>query len=623
MSKFKKVRLSDYVAKRCQLEDISDVFLVTGGGSMHLNDAFARNPDLSITCFHHEQSASMAADGYYRVNNKPVVLNLTTGPGCLNALNGVHGAYVDSLALIIISGQVKRETLQTNQKLPMRQLGDQEVDIISVIKPMVKYAVRVEDPDSIKTVLDKAFWIAKNGRPGPVWIDIPIDVQATYIDYPQEFGETINYTEVRHDACVTDNTKQELDSLFISPSNLHLDQILEHLALARKPVILAGTGVRISGMYKAFHELINLLGIPVVTGWNAHDLVRTNHQFFAGKPGTQGDRAGNFTVQNADFLLILGCRLNIRQISYNWKNFAKGAFKVMVDADKGELEKTTLQIDLKINALLQDFIPSFLSSLNNYVRPVIHKNYLEWCLTRLDKYTVGPKEGFEKTGYNINPYSFLYYFFDDLKCGDTVVTANGSACVMGFQVAKIKENQRVFTNSGSASMGYDLPASIGASIATKKGIVFCIAGDGSIMMNLQELQTIVTYELPIKIILLNNSGYASIRQTQRNYFPDNIFGTGTKGDGLNFPDFSAVANTFGIRSLTIKSMSEYWSNDTRELLEEKKPALLNVIVDADQPFEPKLISKKMSDGTMYTPSLEDMAPFLTREELMENIYDND
>ncbi len=612
------MRLSDYVAARCTSQGIRDVFLVTGGGAMHLNDAFARQKALNTTCFHHEQAAAMAADGYYRLSNRPAVLNVTTGPGALNALNGVHGAYVDSLAIIVISGQVKRETIHTKQSVPLRQLGDQEVDIISIVRPLVKYVKRVDNPESIGNVLDKAFWIATNGRPGPVWIDIPGDVQGAIISKSSQKHTVIDIDCFKDDRNITDNTTQEIRSLLSEACDMRITEIINKLKMAKRPVVLAGTGVRLSGMYEQFHELIKILGVPVVTGWNAHDLLENDNPCFAGKPGTQGDRAGNFTVQNADFLIVLGCRLNIRQISYNWKNFAKNAYKVMVDIDRSELEKSTLDFDLKVNALLEEFIPSFMKALMDYKTPEVHTKFLTWCVERVTLYptTIKNIEAHERNG--INPYIFLDEFFSKLDKRSVVVTANGSACVMGFQAAKIKKGQRLFTNSGSASMGYDLPASIGASLSADKGYVYCLAGDGSIMMNLQELQTIVTQQLPIKIIILNNRGYASIRQTQRNYFPDNVFGTGSENDGLEFPDFKSIGKVFGISSIRVENMKEFRSLEVQQLLKNPFPALIDIAIDPEQQFSPKLLSRKLPDGTMQTPTLEDMAPFLTREELQKN-----
>ena len=612
-----KIRLSDYVALRAVEADIKHVFLVTGGGSMHLNDAFGRNHDLETVCFHHEQGAAMAAESYYRVTNRLALLNVTTGPGGINALNGVYGAYTDSLGMLVVSGQVKSETYVGNYTLPLRQLGDQEADIVSMSKSIVKYSVTLKEPEDIAVVMDKAIFLATNGRPGPVWIDIPIDIQSALIDpvsLPRFDG---NIKKLALDKNVTENTRHEILNRKNQIDEKDLKSILFHLKSAKRPVLFVGSGVRISGMHNKLLTLVYLLKIPVVSGWNAHDSITNDNPYYAGRPGTVGDRAGNFTVQNADFLLILGSRLNIRQISYNWKAFAPKAWKVMVDVDQSEMDKPTLRIDHKINADLNDFLPKFLKYLSNYRSSLpAHKNYLDWCHEKVVKYPV-VLENYYKSKNAINPYAFIHEFFKLLHKDDVVITGNGSACVVTFQAAILKEGQRLFTNSGSASMGYDLPAAIGASIAINKKRVICIAGDGSLMMNLQELQTAQGYKLPIKVILLNNQGYSSIRQTQENFFPDNVYGT-VPEDGVTFPDFIKIGAAFNIKTIKIQKIDDILSNKFKSLLMDDKPLIAEVTIDPYQAFSPKLSSKKMEDGTMISPSLEDMSPFLSEEEMRLN-----
>jgi acetolactate synthase-1/2/3 large subunit len=612
-----KIRVADYIAERCLQAGAQHVFLVTGGGAMHLNDAFGRKKELAKICFHHEQGAAIAAESYYRLSNRLAVLNVTTGPGGINALNGVYGGYVDSLAMLVISGQVKRETCVGNYPIPLRQLGDQEVDIVSMVKPIVKYATVLQNPLEVRKVMDKAIFLATSGRPGPVWVDVPVDVQAMLIDPQQLDGFDGDLLQLVDDKDITLNTRLEIKNL-IKAHDFSDDifQIIERLSLAKRPVIFAGTGVRCAGMRDEFLELVNLLRIPVVTGWNAHDILTNDSPFYAGRPGTVGDRAGNFTVQNADFLLVLGSRLNIRQISYNWKSFAPGAYKVMVDIDQAELDKPTLSIDLKINLELQKFIPIFKSKLKNYQSNDCHLDYLKWCRDRVSKYSVILPDYFLKTN-PINPYAFMSELFSNLHEEDVVVTGNGSACVMSFQAAILKDGQRLYTNSGNASMGYDLPAAIGACLASGGKRVFCLAGDGSLMMNLQELQTLVGYNLPVKVIVLNNQGYHSIRQTQQAYFADNMFGIGP-GDGVSLPDFVGLAQALNIDAIAIHDLTEWSSPSVQNLLNNDSPALLEVFLDPTQAFSPKLASRKLDDGTMVSPSLEDMAPFLSREELANN-----
>jgi acetolactate synthase-1/2/3 large subunit len=359
--------------------------------------------------------------------------------------------------------------------------------------------------------------------------------------------------------------------------------------------------------------------IPIVTGWNALELIETDHPNYVGRPGTVGDRTGNFAVQNADFLLILGCRLNIRQVSYNWSSFAKNAYKVMVDIDDAELNKATLKIDLKVNAYLNEFLDCFLSK-KHYFEEAKSKAYLEWLKELSKKYPVSTEV--TKLSDRINPYEFLKKLTAILPEGAVVISGNGSACVMTYQVAIVKKNQRYVTNSGCASMGYDLPAAIGAALINSDApCIICLAGDGSVMMNLQELQTIKTYNLPIKIFILSNGGYLSIKQTQTAYFSDNIFGTGCN-DGLDLPDFVKVGESFGISSQTISMLEDLDNKIFVDDLYSKETKIYNVKLDPDIGFSPKLSSRKNIDGSMTSPELEDMAPFLSKEELAQNVYKN-
>jgi len=590
------MRVADYIANCLIKNGIEHVFMVTGGGAMHLNDALSRNRALTPVCLHHEQACAMAAESYARLSGRLAAVNVTTGPGCINALNGVFGAYVDSIGMVVISGQVKRETMMSSHDLKLRQLGDQEVNIISMVHSITKYAVVLREPKDVRYVMEKALWLAKNGRPGPVWVDVPMDVQ----------GALVNPDEL-----------QGFDPVQEIPGNLtgEVALVLEKLKAAKRPVILAGSGVRIAGAQAEFLEVIRKLGVPVTTGWNAHDLLENAHPSYAGKPGTVGDRAGNFTVQNADFLLILGCRLNIRQISYNWKSFAPNAYKIMVDIDKSEMEKPTLAVDLKILADVKAFLKIIDSVLSDYQIPKAHTEYLAWCRQRVEKYPVVLDEYYTKSS-PINPYCFMKALFAQLEEGDNVVTGDGTACVVAFQAANIKKNQRLYSNSGCASMGYDLPAAIGAHYASGKRII-CLAGDGSIMMNIQELQTIAGNKLPIKLFILNNGGYASIRQTQQHYFPDNIIGCGPES-GVTMPDFSMLLQGFGIPCARTDS-HETMGAAIREILAADGPQAIEVVLDPGQPFAPKLASRKLADGSMVSSPLEDMFPFLSREELAENM----
>ncbi|MGK5090051.1 thiamine pyrophosphate-binding protein [Bdellovibrionota bacterium FG-2] len=595
------MRVSDYIAKRIAEFGVEHVFLVTGGGAMHLNDAFGRNKSLKYVACHHEQACAMAAESYYRMSGKLAAVNVTSGPGGTNAITGVLGAWLDSLAMIVISGQVKWETLVRSTGLPLRQLGDQEFDIVSMVKHTTKYAEMVTDPKTIRYHLERALHLATTGRPGPVWLDIPMNVQ----------GAIINPDELKgYDPSEDAQEKPTTNIPAIT------QEIWQRLKASKRPVVFVGSGVRIGHAQEQLIEFLDKMGLPVVTAWNAHDLVWDDHPSYVGRPGTIGDRSGNFAVQNADFLLVLGSRLNIRQVSYNWKSFARKAFKVVVDIDSTELKKPTITPDLPIHADVRDVLAELLKTAPS-TTALEHQEWLKWCLERKKKYpTVLPE--YWQTKDAVNPYCFTDALFSELKENDLVVTGDGTACVVTFQAAKIKKGQRLYTNSGCASMGYDLPAAIGAAISTdSKKRIICLAGDGSIQMNLQELQTIVTHRLPIKIFVFNNQGYHSIRQTQGAYFPDNIVGCGVES-GLGFPDFGKLANAYGIPFRRCVSHSELKAAIQATVCEEG-PQICEVVLDLKQQFAPKLASRKLPDGQMVSPALEDLFPFLSREELKSNM----
>ncbi|WP_244625293.1 thiamine pyrophosphate-binding protein [Rhizobium daejeonense] len=594
-----KMKVSDWVAEYLAGRGISHVFMVTGGGAMHLNHSLGSHPQIECVFNHHEQACAMAAEGYYRVNNKLAVVNVTTGPGATNAITGVYGAYTDSVGMLVLSGQVKRETTIRSTGLNLRQYGDQEVDIEHLVRPVTKYVHMVTDPTSIRYHLEKALYLATSGRPGPTWLDIPIDVQGALIEPTELEG-------FQPDEIDEPWKKTALDKAG--------EAILKRLASARRPVIYAGNGLRLSGQADTFLKLAEKLQIPVVTGFSAHDLVWDGHPLDCGRPGTIGDRAGNFVAQNADCLLVLGTRLNIRQISYNWKSFAPKAFKIWVDIDPLEMERPNVSADMPVVADLADLLPVLLRL--PYQRPAAtHDSWLSWAKERRARYPVVQPEYWNSK--EVNPYCFMDRLFAHLPDDAVVVTANATACITSFQAGRLKKGQRLWSNSGSATMGYDLPAAIGASKARDNGNVICLAGDGSIMMNLQELQTIVSNRLPIKIFLLNNAGYVSIFQTQRNFFNGEEVGAGPRS-GVTFPDFEKLMKAFGFDYVRVNETSEL-DDGLKQALAIEGPVVCEVMLDGNQPFAPKLSSRQLPDGTIVSPSLEDMAPFLSREELMENM----
>ena len=594
------VRVADYVARAMADHGIEHVFLVTGGGAMHLNDAIGREKRLRWVACHHEQACAMAAEAYARMSGRVAAVNVTTGPGGTNAVTGVFGAWVDSLPVLVVSGQVKWETTVASTGLPLRQLGDQEIDIVSIVRSITKYAVMVTDPSTIRYHLERALHVATQGRPGPVWIDMPGNVQGAMVD-----PDTLKGFEPDADP----SPRPPLQSTAAAA------EVLARLARAERPVILVGSGVRIAGAHAAFLRVAERLGIAVATAFNAHDAVDDTHPLYVGRPSSVGDRSGNFAVQNSDFLLVLGCRLNIRQIGYNFAAFARGAFKVMVDADDAEIRKPTLRIDLPVQADLGEFLEAVMRA--PYAGPTgHHARYVAWCRERRRRYPVFLPE-YEDDSRGINPYAFVREVFRALGPGDRVVTGDGTACVTTFQAAVLKPGQRLYSSSGSAPMGYDLPAALGAAFAAPGHRIVCMAGDGSIMMNLQELQTIATHRVPVKVFVLNNGGYSSIRQTQANYFPDNPVGCGPES-GVGFPDFVRLSDAFGIPAARAATLAEL-RGALGPMLGGDGPALCEVILDPRQGFAPKMSSRRLPDGSMVSAPLEDMAPFLPRDELRQNM----
>lgn len=604
------VRLSDYVAARLVEHGIRHVFMLTGGGAMHLNDALGRAEGLTYVCCHHEQALAMAAESYTRLSGRLAALNVTTGPGGINALNGVHGAYTDSIGMIVLSGQVKRETLRANAPVKLRQLGDQEADIVAMVTPITKFAALVSNPKDIRYLLEKALWLAETGRPGPVWLDIPIDVQAAPIDPDSLHGFDPVAEGYGRDYAVPAEYGWLRGEELREPAR----QLIAMLKDAKRPVLMPGTGVRIAGAHDAFLRVADKLGIAVAPAWNAQDVVADDHPLYVGRPGTVGDRAGNFAVQKADLVVVLGCRLNIRQISYNFAAFAPEAKLAMVDVDAAELAKPTLSVDLPIHAHLADFLAVLEEELDGHAVPSAHSAYVEWGQERRRAYPALVPDYWDTVG-TVNPYCFVETLFEQLREDEVIVMADATAAVVTVQVAKLKQGQRLYSNSGAASMGYDLPATIGAwhAMPADAERIICLAGDGSIMQNLQELQTIVGQRIPAKIFLYNNSGYHSIRQSQQAYFDGYSVGCGPDS-GITFPDFGKIAGAFGF-AYTRTSDHGDMARAITETLAAPGPAICEIMVDKEQNFAPKVSSRRLEDGTMVTAPMEDMAPFLPRDEL--------
>jgi len=596
-----KQRVADYIADFLVAKHITDVFTVTGGGAMYLNDAFGHHPKLHCIYNHHEQACAMAAEAYARVNNKIAAVCVTSGPGGTNAITGIVGGWLDSIPMLVISGQVRYDTTARSTGLCLRAMGDQEFDIIKAIDCMTKYSQMVIDPQQIRFSLEKAFFLAHAGRPGPSWLDIPLDVQAAEI----ETNSLIGYDPKKENIVATRSVSIDI-----------INEIIEKMKISKRPVINAGSAIRYSNAFDTFQKLIEVLNIPIVTGWNSIDLIPDEHPLYIGRAGFFGDRPGNFAVQNSDLVLSLGSRLSIRQVGYSFKSWAREAYTIVVDIDPEELKKPTLHVDLPVCADVKDVIEKIMSQLEGARIPE-KSDWVGWCQCRKKKYPVVQERHYDDKNL-VNVYAFIKELSSFLPEDYYTVVGNGSACVAGSHGYVIKKGQRFFINSAIASMGYDLPAAIGVCIASKKKEIICVTGDGSIQMNLQELQTIITNKLPIKIFIINNQGYHSIRQTQNNFFGEPLVGVGSESKDLEFPDMGKIAHAYGYPYKKCMYNSDL-AKFIQECFNEKGPVIAEVFVSVSQIFEPKSATKQLSDGTLVSAPLEDLAPFLPREEFVENM----
>lgn len=603
-----KQRLADYVADFLVNKGVTDCFSVVGGGAMHLNDALGHKDGLKVTYNHHEQACAIAAEAYARLENRIAAVCVTTGPGGTNALTGVLGGWLDSIPMFIISGQVRYDTtaryaLQYTGT-PLRSMGDQEYDIVKSVLPMTKYAVMIENPNDIRYSLEKAWHLATTGRPGPVWIDIPVNFQGTYINTDELDG----YDSSEDDAQLPPPVSKEITN-----------SVIDKIKSAKRPVFYAGYGIRLSGAYDEFRALIEKLKIPVVTYWNAIDLIEDENCLYCGRAGNMGDRPGNWAIQNADLILAVGTRISIRQVGYNWKTWAREAEVIMVDIDPAEMKKPTIHVEMPIWADAKDFLEMMLKCLKNTNALAENKKWLETCQQWKKQYPVVQPHQWNSNGL-VNVYAFVKYLSSKLPENSLTAVSNGACCVVGHQTYEIKKGSRFANNSAVASMGYGLPASIGTCIGSGKKETVCLEGDGSIMMNLQELQTIITNKLPIKIFLINNNGYHSIRITQTNLFSGHSkVGIGPESKDLSFPDFEKIANAFGY-SYYSASTNEEMKKVVEETLEKEGPLFVEIFTDSKQVWEPKSSAKRLDDGSLVSPPLEDLAPFLDREELKRNMF---
>lgn len=584
------MRVSDYIANFIYRQGVKEVFMVTGGGMMFLSDGVFCHPKLKAVFNHHEQAAAMAAASYAKYNNNLGVAIVTTGCGGTNTITGLLGAWQDSVACMLISGQCKRKETIRNSGLALRQFGVQEADIIGLVGPITKYAVMVNKPEEIAFHLEKALYLAKSGRPGPVWLDIPLDVQ----------GALINKKEFFHfrDKDLTRDYKD-------NPTNQELNKFQRYLNNAVRPVIICGQGVRLSKAIPEFKRFIEKYNIPVVVSHLGIDILPSSHPLYIGRIGNKGDRAGNFALQNSDLVISLGSRLSVSSTGHEYNTFAREARIVVIDIDPVEHKKNTVKIDLFINSDIRNFL--------RHLKNISLSDTSMWvnkCREWKKSWPVYlPEYKDDKKGINL--YCFINQLSKKLKKKAVVVSDAGSAFYATAQGILLKQGQRHITSGAQAEMGYTLPAAIGVCFANDRKETIGITGDGSFQMNLQELQTIVHYKLPVKIFIWNNNGYLSIRSTQSKFFNGRLIGT-DKSCGISFPKVKNIAWAYGIKYYYV-SRSNKLGGVISCVLNEKGPVICEVICQKDQEIVPAVASARREDGTMVSKPLEDMYPFLDRK----------
>lgn len=589
------MRVADYTWHFLAERGITHVFMITGGNAMHLNDALMNEPRMECICNHHEQASAISAEGFARVAGQPAAVCTTSGPGAINAISGLYGAFADSLPVFCISGQSKRELLRSYHNPEsihgLRQLGVQEADAVAVAKPVTKYAATVMQSSFIRYELEKAWHFMTSGRPGPVFIDIPLDVQAETVDPLQLAGFS----------------PPQFKSRPIAPICKH---ICNMLAKATRPVLIAGEGIREAGAVTELQEVANILQIPVVTAWMP-DIYTNEEPFYCGRLGTLGTRAGNLAVQNSDFILVVGSRLSVPQVSFNWENFAREAYVVSINVDSAELHKPIIAADEVHCVDPKYFLQNLLQILPIANRHQSQQDWLAWCKGRVHKYPeVGDTFNVATPTNALHPYLFIRDLFQLLDQDAFVACGNAASACVAFQAAPMKKGQRLTSNATAGAMGHDLPSAIGSAVARKGKRVYCIAGDGSIMMNLQELQTVVQHHWNMGIFIFNNNGYFSIRNTQKNFF-GRLLGE-SSANGISFPNYVDIAQAFGIKAYRIDATN--YADQLPEILNASGPWLCDVIINPDVLFEPRLSTRTSADGKMYSSSLEDMYPFIDREE---------
>ena len=579
-------KLSDYVFDFLKKKGVDIGFSVSGGAAAHLLDSSKKN-GFKLIPNYHEQASAMCAEGFARMTNRPALVLVSNGPGSSNTITGVVGAYQDSIPMIIISGQVPtRQTLQPG----LRQLGVQELDIIPIIKSITKYSIQVRNKDDIKFHLEKAYYLTNNGRKGPVWLDIPLDIQASFINVKR----LRNFTPEKNRVPET-----------------NFSEIIKMISEANQPLIICGNGIHISETENDIKVLIQMLQIPFVCTWTAKDIFSSRNELNIGNFGIMGERAANFAVQNADLLLILGSRLSIPNTGYNTSEFSPKSKKIMVDIDINEMNKSTLEIDYKINLNLKEFFPKIINELsdNQISSPV---KWIKKTKSWKKKYPVYQEE-YKLAKEYINSYHFIEVLSSYLKENHVVVTDMGTSYTCTHQALKTNGKNRLYTSSATCSMGFGLPGAIGSIIGDDSKEVILISGDGGFQMNIQELQTVVQHNLPIKIFILNNNGYLAISLMQDNLFKSDYVGS-TPESGVSSPDFCEIGKAYGIKTFRL-SNNQQLSNSIEELMETKGPFICEIIMPPNQLLIPRVQSMKDKEGNIISPSLDIMFPFLSENEV--------
>ena len=595
------MKLSDYVVSFLEKKSIKDIFTLSGGFCLPLIDSISKS-NINYICNLHEQAAAIGAEAYAQYNNTPGVCLVTAGPGGTNTVTGVASAWLDSIPIIFLSGQVQSKDINKDKKV--RQIGFQEIDMPSIVKSITKYSTTVLDPYDIKKVLEEAWCLATTGRPGPVWIEIPLDIQSFDINIDQLKGFNPPSKPDR---------KNELKQ--------KVNQFYNLLNNSNRPVILAGNGIRLSKAEKSFIKMIETLNIPVLTTWKALDMIEEDHPLFMGRPGLIAQRGANFVQQTADLFISIGARLDHGQTAFNHKNFAKNAKKVIVDIDPNEIEKMDFKVDCFVDFDAKEFIEEVFSNKDKKDKSLNifewkHPKWIKQCREWKEKYPVILPE-YKNLKDKVNNYVLIDVLSNLMKPTDLLVPgSSGCSSEVTMQAFKVKKGLRVFNSEGLGSMGFGIPSAIGGCIASKKNTI-CLDGDGGFMMNIQELETVKRLNLPIKFFVLNNGGYVSIRNSQEKHFKSN-FNASSEDTGVTLPKFQKIASSYNIKYYKLDNHNNIESN-IQQILNEEGPVLCEVIMPHSQESFPRNSTYKKEDGTFISLPMEDLLPLLDRDEFNKNM----